>query len=130
MTCQVYYCPYFKGTEDLCFSPQETPSFDLDAGSGSMESAAPRLPMRLGVAFGAQRDQALSHIGTRLAAELEVVHLPVLSAPASLALPAIALQHLPMQFAAAGRIESASRALAADLLHEAFRLTSERETSC
>jgi hypothetical protein len=35
-----------------------------------------------------------------------------------------------LQFAVAGRIESESRAFAADLLHEAFRLTSERKVSC
>jgi hypothetical protein len=35
-----------------------------------------------------------------------------------------------MQFAVGVRIESESRAFAADLLHEAFRLTSERKASC
>ena len=82
------------------------------------------------VAFGAQRDQVLFLVATRLAAEFEVVYLQVLHAPADLASPAVALQHLPMQFAVAVRIESESRAFAADLLHEAFRLTSERKASC
>jgi|SRR5271165_5746982 len=64
--------------------------------------------MRLFVTFGAQRDQVLFHIATRLAAEFEVVYLWVLHATASLASPAVALQHLPMQFAVAVRIESES----------------------
>ena len=82
------------------------------------------------VAFGAQRDQVLFLVATRMAAEFEVVYLQVLHAAANLASPAVALQHLAVQFAVAVRIESESRALAADLLHEAFRLTSERKASC
>jgi len=82
------------------------------------------------VAFSAQRDQVLFHVATRLASELEVVHLQVLHATANLASPAVALQHPAVQVAVAGRIESDSWAFAADLLHEAFRLTSERKASC
>ena len=82
------------------------------------------------VAFGAQRDQVLFLVSTRLASEFEMVHLQVLHATANLASPAVALQHLPMQFAVAVRIQSESRAFAADPLHEAFRLTSERNASC
>ena len=63
------------------------------------------------MAFRAQRDQVLFLVATRLAAEFEVVHLQVLHATADLASPAVALQHLPMQFAVAVRIESQSRAL-------------------
>ena len=62
------------------------------------------------VALSAQRDQVLFHIATRLAAEFEVVHLQVLHATANLASPAVALQHLAVQFAVALRIESESRA--------------------
>ena len=91
---------------------------------------ASSFPMHARVACSAQRNQILLHIATRVAAELEVVYLQVLHATANLASPAVALQHLPMQFAVAVRIESESRALAADLLHEAFRLTSERKASC
>jgi hypothetical protein len=82
------------------------------------------------VAFGAQRDQVLFHIATRMAAELEVVYLQVLHAAANLVSPEVALHDLPMQVAVAGRIQSESRTLVADLLHEAFRLTSERKASC
>ena len=57
------------------------------------------------------------------------MHLQVLHATANLAPPAVALQHLSMQFAVAIRIQSESRAFAADL-HEAFRLTSEINASC
>jgi len=79
--------------------------------------------------FGAQRDKVLFHIATRVAAEFEVVYLQVPDATANLASPAVALQHLSLQFAVAVRIESESGAFAADL-HEAFRLTSERKASC
>jgi hypothetical protein len=65
-----------------------------------------------------------------MAAEFEVMHLQALHASASLASPAVTLQDLAMQFAVTGRIESESRALPANLLHEAFRLTSERKASC
>ena len=58
------------------------------------------------VAFSAQCDQVLFHVATRVAAEFEVVYLQVLHAAASLASPVIALQHLPMKFAIAVRIES------------------------
>jgi len=82
------------------------------------------------VTFSAQRDQVLFLVAARLAAEFEVMHLQILHATADLAAPTIALQHPPMQFAVGVRIESESRAFAADLLHEAFRLTSERKASC
>ena len=59
-----------------------------------------------------------------------MVYLEALHAPAILASPTIALQHLAVQFAVAARIESESRALPVDLLHEAFALTSERKASC
>ena len=58
------------------------------------------------------------------------MYLEVLHATADLASPAVALEHLPMQFAVTRQIESQSRAFAADVLHEAFRLTSERNASC
>ena len=86
--------------------------------------------MHARVAFGAHRDQVLFLVAARVAAELEVVYLQVLHAPAELAAPAVTLQHLAMQFEVAVRIESKSRAFTADLLHEAFRLTSERKASC
>jgi hypothetical protein len=82
--------------------------------------------MHLFVAFGAQSDQILFHIATRVAAEFEVVHLQLLHASADLASPSVALQHLAMQLAVALRIESESRVLGWDLvLHEAFWLTSD-----
>jgi len=59
------------------------------------------------VAVSAERDQVLFDIASRLAPEFEVVHPQVLHATADLASPAVALQHLPMQFAvpALGRWE-------------------------
>ena len=82
------------------------------------------------MAFGAHRDQILFLVATRPAPQFEVMHLQALHATADLAAPAVALQHLTMQFEVAVRIESKSRAFTADLLHEAFRLTSERKASC
>jgi hypothetical protein len=52
--------------------------------------------MHARVAFGAHRDQVLFLVATRVAAELEVVDLKVLHAPAELAAPAVTLQHLAM----------------------------------
>ena len=52
--------------------------------------------MDLRVAVGAQCDQILFHVATRLASEFKVMHLQVLHATADLASPAVALQHLPM----------------------------------
>jgi hypothetical protein len=52
--------------------------------------------MHLFVAVGAQCDQVLFFVAARAAAELEVVYLKVLHAPAELAAPAVALQHLAM----------------------------------
>src|SRR5271167_4906038 len=86
--------------------------------------------MHLFVAFGAQGDQVLFLVATRSTSEFEMVYLEVLHATASLAPPAIALQHLAVQFAIPGCIEFESRAFVADLRHEAFRLTSERKASC
>ena len=82
------------------------------------------------VAFGAQRDQVLFLVATRLAAEFEVMHLQVLHTTANLAPPAVALQYLAMEVSVARRIESESRVLGWDLFHGAFRLTSDRKTSC
>src|ERR1019366_1088466 len=86
--------------------------------------------MHLFVAFGTQRDQVLVLVVARLAAKFKVMHLQVLHATASLAAPAVALQHLAMQFPIARRIESQSRAFAADLLHEVCPATSERKACC
>ena len=95
-----------------------------------METAAPRLSMYLFVALSTECNHVLFLVATRLAAEFQVVYLQVLHAPADLASPAVAFQHLPAQLAITHRIEPQSRALAADLLYEAFRLTSDRKTSC
>lgn len=54
----------------------------------------------------------------------------MIHAPADLASPAVALQHLPVGFTLAVQIEFNPRAFAADLLHEALRFTSERKASC
>ena len=86
--------------------------------------------MDLFVTLGAQGDQILFHIATRMAAESEVVHLEMLHAAARLASPAVTLQDLRLQFAIARRIQYESRAFGPDLVHEAFRLTSERKASC
>jgi hypothetical protein len=86
--------------------------------------------MCLFVAFGAQGDQVLLRVTTRVTAEFEMVYLQVLHATAELASPAVALQYLSMQFAVALRIEPKSGAFGADGLHEACRLTSERKASC
>jgi hypothetical protein len=86
--------------------------------------------MHLFVALGAQSDQVLFHIATRLAPQFEVVHLQVLHAAACLASPAVALQYLSLQLGIARRIESESRASGLDLLQEAFWLISVRKASC
>jgi hypothetical protein len=61
------------------------------------------------VAFCAQCYQVLFRVATRLTAEFEVVYLQIVHAAASLALPAVAFQHLAMQFAIARGIESKPR---------------------
>ena len=60
------------------------------------------------VAFGAERDQILFLVATRMAPELQVVHLEFVHLAASLASPAIALQHPSMQVALARRVKSQS----------------------
>ena len=92
--------------------------------------AAVGFSVHLFVAFSAQRDQVVFLIAAGLAAEFEVVHLQVLHAPANLAPPAVSLQHLAMQVVVAVRVESQSRALGWDLLHEAWPATSDRNASC
>jgi hypothetical protein len=67
---------------------------------------------------------------TRLAAELEVVHLQVLHAPADLTSPTVSLQHLAMQVSITWRVESDSPALNGDGFHEACPATSDRKASC
>ena len=62
------------------------------------------------VAFGAQRDQVRLLVVARLATALAVLHLQVPHRAAGLAAPAVALQHLAMEFAVAGRIQFDSRA--------------------
>ena len=82
------------------------------------------------VAMGAQRDQVLFHIAPRLTPEFLMVHMQVPHAAAGLASPAIALQHLPMQYAVARRVKPESRGFAVDaLLHDAFPVTLERKAS-
>jgi hypothetical protein len=49
------------------------------------------------VTLGAQRDQVLFLIATRLAPKFEVVYLQMLHATADLASPAVAFQHLAVQ---------------------------------
>jgi hypothetical protein len=56
------------------------------------------------VAFSAERDQILFLVATWLAPEFLVVQLQGLHATAHLAPPAVALQHLAVQFAAAVRL--------------------------
>jgi hypothetical protein len=82
------------------------------------------------VACSAERNQILFHVAARLAPEFEVVHLQVLHGAARLAPPAVAFQYLPMQLTVALGIESESWVLWIDILHEAFRLTSERNACC
>ena len=62
------------------------------------------------VAFSAQCDQVLFLVSARLAAEFQMVYLEVLHTSANLAAPAVAFQHLAMQFAIARGVESQSRA--------------------
>ncbi len=83
--------------------------------------------MHARVAFGAQCDQILFHVATRLTPEFEMVYLKVLHAAANLAPPSVARQYLAVQFAVAHRIEPESRALGADDLHEALRATSDKK---
>jgi hypothetical protein len=66
--------------------------------------------MHARVAFGAQCDQVLFLVATRLAAESEVMHLQILHAAASLAAPSVAFQHLAMQVSMTRR-SSLSRGL-------------------
>ena len=82
------------------------------------------------VAPSTQCDQVLLLVTTRSTSEFEMVYLEVLYATANLASPAVALQDLALQVTVAGRIQPESRAFVADLLHEAFRFTSERKASC
>ena len=86
--------------------------------------------MSLDVAVRAKCDEVLFHVTTRMTSKVAVVHLQVLHATADLASPVVALQYLLMQFAIALTIESYSRAFEVHLVHEAFRLTSARKTSC
>jgi hypothetical protein len=58
------------------------------------------------------------------------MHLQILHATAILATPAVAFQHLPMQFVVAVRIESKSLAFGGDFIHEACPATSDRKASC
>jgi hypothetical protein len=67
----------------------------------SIEFAAPERLMHQFVAVGAKCEQVLFHVATRMAAESEVVYLKLLHAAADLASPAIALQHLSMEFSVA-----------------------------
>ena len=85
--------------------------------------------MNLFVALSTKGNQILFRVATGPATQFEVMHLQILHATAELAPPAVALQHLSLQFGIARRIESESRALGWNLLHEAFRLTSDRKTS-
>jgi len=82
------------------------------------------------MAVCAECDQVLFLVAARLASEFEVVDLEVLHIAAELASPAVALQHLPMQFAIARRIKPESWALEADGVHEAFWLSPDRKVSC
>jgi len=86
--------------------------------------------MHLFVALSAQGDQILFLITTRVASKFEVVYLQILHVAAKLATPAVALKHPAMQFAIAVGIESYSPVLQWSILHEACRLTSERNASC
>ena len=119
-----------KGTKELGLGPVGTTSFGSEAGSGSMESAAPKLPMRLSVAFGAQSDQVLLHITARMTTQFEVMDLQLLHTSARLAAPPVARHHLPMQLAIARRIKSEARALGTSRLHDALRATSDRKVCC
>ena len=103
------------------------PSEQLSTSTGRCSDEPPMHPF---VAFRAQSDQVLFHIATGMAPPLEVMHLQVLHAAADLASPAVALQYPTMQLAVAARVEFESRALGWDLLHEAFRATSDRKASC
>ena len=106
-------------------------SFRVDnSKQRNAECADDGFSMHLFVALGAQRDQILFDIASRMAAEFEVMHLQILHATAELAPPAVALQHLAMQVSIARRIESQSRVLGWDLLHEACPATSDRNASC
>ena len=64
-----------------------------------------------------------------MATKFEVMHLQLLHAAADLAPPVIAFQHLPVQFSIVVRIKSESRGFGTNLLHEAFRATSDRKVS-
>jgi len=57
--------------------------------------------MHARVAFSAQGDQILFLVATGLAPEFEMMPLQVPHASTSMASPAVAIQHLPMQFAVA-----------------------------
>ena len=82
------------------------------------------------MAFGAQGDQILFHVATRVASEALVMHLEMYHAAAHLAAPVVALQHLSMQFTVPFWIQPEARFLAADAFHEAFAATSDKKASC
>jgi len=86
--------------------------------------------MCLFVAPSAQCDEVLFNVPTRMAPEREVVYLQVLHAPTQLASPVIALENLSVEFAIALHIQSESRVLGGDLVHEASRLMSDRKAFC
>jgi len=86
--------------------------------------------MDLFVAVSTQCNQILFLIAARVATELDMVDLEVLHTAAELASPAVALQHMPIQFAIVRRIKPESWALEADGVHEAFCLSPDRKVSC
>ena len=75
------------------WSERHVESFNYSKRNQSVHPclAAGGFSMHLFVAFGAQSDQILFDIASRLAAEFEMVHLQVLHAAAILAAPAVAL---------------------------------------
>jgi hypothetical protein len=105
-------------------------------GSGLRESALQKLIERLRIsthsfgAFRAQGDQVLFFVSARLAPWFQMVYLQMLHATADLASPAVTFQYPTMQLAVCIRVEPESRVLGWNLLHEAFRATSERKASC
>src|SRR6266849_8662643 len=106
-------------------------AFISTARSGSVSAGflATAWPMQVVVALGAGRDQILQGIVAHPTARLDVVHLKLGDAPAKLAAPPIALQHLPAQPSIGFRVKSQSRASWAKWHHEAFR-TCSRNSCC
>ncbi len=75
----------------------------------------------------AQRDQVCVHIGSGVAAELNMVNLKVPHAPARLASPVVSFEYLPVQNRVVFRVQLQTRALG-QILHATLPFTADRNS--